>query len=93
MSTAVLNLNNMRDHLKDEQAGKRTVVVALGWERAKVYHGLCFVLGWVLGGYLPWRWNPVSGEEWGVSPSSMPSTSRTHGGCGAAKTRRRWILN
>ena len=47
MSTAVLNLNNMRDHLKDEQAGKRTVVVALGWERAKVYHGLCFVLGWV----------------------------------------------
>ena len=46
MSTAVLNLNNMRDHLKDGQAGKRTVVVALGWERAKVYHVLCFAIGW-----------------------------------------------
>ena len=46
MSTAVLNLNNMRDHVKDEKAGKRTVVVALGWDRAKVYHGVCFVLGW-----------------------------------------------
>ena len=46
MSTAVLNLNNMRDHVKDEKAGKRTVVVALGWDRAKVYHGACFVLGW-----------------------------------------------
>ena len=46
MSAAVLNLNNMRDHVKDEKAGKRTVVVALGWDRAKAYHGACFVLGW-----------------------------------------------
>ena len=46
MSTAVLNLNNMRDHVKDEKAGKRTVVVAMGWDRAKVYHGACFVIGW-----------------------------------------------
>ncbi|MAI23807.1 MAG: 1,4-dihydroxy-2-naphthoate octaprenyltransferase [Crocinitomicaceae bacterium] len=46
MSTAVLNLNNMRDHQKDAEAGKRTVVVALGWDRSKVYHVLCFVLGW-----------------------------------------------
>lgn len=47
MSTAVLNLNNMRDHVKDEQAGKRTLVVAMGWERAKRYHTACFVVGWL----------------------------------------------
>lgn len=47
MSTAVLNLNNMRDHVKDEEAGKRTLVVAMGWERAKAYHAACFVVGWV----------------------------------------------
>tara|TARA_B100001057_G_scaffold492482_1_gene584973 strand:- start:1210 stop:2148 length:939 start_codon:yes stop_codon:yes gene_type:complete len=47
MSTAVLNLNNMRDFNRDADAGKRTVVVALGWHKAKVYHLLCFILGWL----------------------------------------------
>ena len=46
MSTAVLNLNNMRDHKQDAKAGKRTVAVALGWHCAKGYHALCFILGW-----------------------------------------------
>ena len=46
LSTAVLNLNNMRDHVNDAQTGKRTLVVAMGWERAKAYHGACFVVGW-----------------------------------------------
>jgi len=43
-ATAVLNLNNMRDWHGDERAGKRTLVVKLGLERAKIYHTLLIVL-------------------------------------------------
>jgi len=38
LSTAVLNLNNMRDRKNDEQSGKRTLVVILGANAAKIYH-------------------------------------------------------
>ena len=38
LSTAVLNLNNMRDRINDANAGKVTVVVKLGKEKAKKYH-------------------------------------------------------
>jgi 1,4-dihydroxy-2-naphthoate octaprenyltransferase len=37
-STAVLNLNNMRDRINDERSGKRTLVVVMGPNLAKVYH-------------------------------------------------------
>ncbi|TQD34010.1 1,4-dihydroxy-2-naphthoate octaprenyltransferase [Haloflavibacter putidus] len=38
LSTAVLNLNNMRDRISDKNAGKNTLVVKLGAKRAKNYH-------------------------------------------------------
>lgn len=38
LSTAVLNLNNMRDRQSDERSGKITLVVKMGDERAKRYH-------------------------------------------------------
>lgn len=38
LSTAVLNLNNMRDIQNDKLVGKRTVAVILGLKRAKLYH-------------------------------------------------------
>lgn len=38
LSTAVLNLNNMRDCINDEAVGKRTLVVILGLKKAKIYH-------------------------------------------------------
>ncbi len=38
LSVAVLNLNNLRDRIPDEQAGKRTLVVKIGEEFAKYYH-------------------------------------------------------
>lgn len=38
LSTAVLNLNNMRDIKGDGQSGKRTIVVMIGSRKAKVYH-------------------------------------------------------
>jgi 1,4-dihydroxy-2-naphthoate octaprenyltransferase len=38
LSTAVLNLNNMRDRVNDEHAGKNTIVVKIGPVFAKYYH-------------------------------------------------------
>lgn len=38
LSVAVLNLNNLRDRISDEKAGKFTLVVKLGERRAKAYH-------------------------------------------------------
>ena len=37
-STAVLNLNNMRDINGDALSGKRTLVVIMGSQKAKIYH-------------------------------------------------------
>lgn len=62
-ATAVLNLNNLRDHINDERSGKRTLVVKMGFEKAKVYHTGLFVLGWgcllywlISGQHPPARW-------------------------------------
>ncbi|SDR66077.1 1,4-dihydroxy-2-naphthoate polyprenyltransferase [Gramella sp. MAR_2010_147] len=38
LSVAVLNLNNLRDRISDEKAGKITLVVKLGDRKAKDYH-------------------------------------------------------
>jgi 1,4-dihydroxy-2-naphthoate octaprenyltransferase len=38
LSTAVLNLNNMRDQVNDKLSNKNTLVVKLGFNRAKFYH-------------------------------------------------------
>lgn len=48
LSTAVLNLNNMRDIQGDSRAGKRTLVVILGPERARYYHLLLIISAPVL---------------------------------------------
>jgi 1,4-dihydroxy-2-naphthoate octaprenyltransferase len=37
LSTGVLNLNNMRDHKSDAETGKITLVVKMGFEKAKNY--------------------------------------------------------
>lgn len=44
LSTAVLNLNNMRDQIQDKKAGKNTLVVKLGSQKSKIYH-FCLILG------------------------------------------------
>lgn len=38
LSAGVLNLNNMRDRIGDEKAGKNTLVVKMGADKAKNYH-------------------------------------------------------
>ena len=65
LSVAVLNLNNMRDIENDKIAGKNTLVVKMGLEKAKIYHySLIFIalflfvffhrmLGFSLYGYIP----------------------------------------
>mgnify|MGYP001212282251 FL=1 len=47
MCVAVLNLNNMRDHVTDADAGKQTLVVRNGLLWAKRYHTALFVIGWM----------------------------------------------
>ncbi|NGZ89525.1 1,4-dihydroxy-2-naphthoate octaprenyltransferase [Psychroflexus maritimus] len=45
LSTAVLNLNNMRDLVGDKNSNKLTLVVQMGIKKAKVYHSLLILLG------------------------------------------------
>ena len=47
MSMAVLNLNNMRDHENDASSGKITVVVQMGFRRAKIYHFLLLFISFL----------------------------------------------
>lgn len=44
-AVGVLNLNNMRDIVSDEKAGKRTIPVRIGLDKAKIYHTLLLVIG------------------------------------------------
>jgi len=47
LSTGVLNMNNLRDYEADKNAGKNTIVVAMGPRKAKIYH-LFLVIGAML---------------------------------------------
>ena len=47
LSVAVLNLNNMRDIENDRIAGKRTLVVKMGLEKAKKYHFSLFIVSFI----------------------------------------------
>ncbi len=47
LSTAVLNLNNMRDHQSDKASGKNTLVVRMGVGRAKIYHYLLLITAYI----------------------------------------------
>lgn len=43
LSTAVLNLNNMRDYANDAKSGKNTLVVKMGPNLAKLYHATLII--------------------------------------------------
>ena len=47
LSTAVLNLNNMRDINNDAKVGKNTLVVKLGSKKSKKYHYFLIVLAFI----------------------------------------------
>ena len=46
-ASGVLNLNNMRDRISDQKAGKNTIVVKMGAHNAKIYHTALIILGWL----------------------------------------------
>jgi 1,4-dihydroxy-2-naphthoate octaprenyltransferase len=46
-ASGVLNLNNMRDRISDQKAGKNTIVVKMGAYKAKIYHTTLLVIGWM----------------------------------------------
>ncbi|MDX8552754.1 1,4-dihydroxy-2-naphthoate octaprenyltransferase [Tenacibaculum sp. 1B UA] len=48
LSTAVLNLNNMRDRENDAKSGKNTLVVKMGVESAKLYHYFLIVVSFIV---------------------------------------------
>lgn len=48
LSTAVLNLNNMRDIATDQLAGKYTLPLRMGFERSKVYQSVLVLLPFLL---------------------------------------------
>lgn len=58
-STAVLNLNNMRDIENDAKAGKNTLVVKIGYANAKRYH-----YSLILFGFACWVLFLVRTEQW-----------------------------
>jgi len=63
LSTGVLNMNNMRDYEADKNAGKKTIVVAMGVKKAAYYHlflvggaALLTVLYTLLNYHSGWQW-------------------------------------
>lgn len=48
LSTAVLNLNNMRDYFSDKNAVKNTLVVMMGQIKSKYYHAFLISIGVIM---------------------------------------------
>jgi len=48
LAVGVLNLNNMRDLISDQQAGKKTFAVFLGEKKAKIYHLTILIASYLL---------------------------------------------
>ncbi|MFB9058177.1 1,4-dihydroxy-2-naphthoate octaprenyltransferase [Mariniflexile ostreae] len=48
LSTAVLNLNNMRDRISDKKSNKITLAVKLGEQNVKIYHFILVVFALIL---------------------------------------------
>jgi len=63
LSTGVLNMNNMRDYEADKNAGKTTIVVAMGVKKAAYYH-LFLVGGAVLFAIIYTLLNYHSAWQW-----------------------------
>lgn len=46
-SIGVLNVNNIRDMISDREGGRVTVAMQLGTRRARIYHTVLIITGWV----------------------------------------------
>ncbi len=47
LSTAVLNLNNLRDVENDKNSGKQTLIVKIGVKKGKIYHAMLIILAFL----------------------------------------------
>jgi 1,4-dihydroxy-2-naphthoate octaprenyltransferase len=63
LSVGVLNINNIRDYQSDMKASKKTMVVLIGSQWAKLYH-LFLLIGAVITGSLYTLINFKSGYQW-----------------------------
>jgi len=68
LSTAVLNLNNLRDSESDRRSGKNTLVVQMGYQNGIRYHvALCLLAFLSLGGFILLQPAPLS-----LTPALLP---------------------
>jgi 1,4-dihydroxy-2-naphthoate octaprenyltransferase len=70
LATAVLIVNNIRDIDTDAKAGKRTTVVRMGRERARIYFALTLLGAWLC---LPVFWVTGISTVWILLPTVMTS--------------------
>ncbi|HRO85961.1 MAG TPA: 1,4-dihydroxy-2-naphthoate octaprenyltransferase [Niabella sp.] len=54
LSMGVLNINNIRDEASDRLAGKSTLVVKMGVQKAKIYHSIIVVTAIILAVCFTW---------------------------------------
>lgn len=59
-STAVLNVNNLRDYVNDKASGKNSLVVMIGLKKAFVYHVFLVVFPFVCLSFFLW----IKGMPW-----------------------------
>lgn len=81
-ATAILVVNNLRDHLSDTRAGKRTLVVRFGAGFGRFEYGATLLLPYLLIavpplGATPWRWLPWLSLPWALQ--LVRSVSRQSG--------------
>ena len=88
LASAILVVNNVRDLETDRRAGKRTLAVRLGRERARALFVAMVVLAfvtaplpWILGSLSPWLFLSLAGD-----PARGPAD---RGSCGRGPTARR----
>ena len=63
LSTGVLNMNNMRDYEADKNAGKKTIIVAMGPKNGALYHlflvggaAMLAIIYTLINYESPWQW-------------------------------------
>ncbi|WP_421807387.1 1,4-dihydroxy-2-naphthoate octaprenyltransferase [Flagellimonas sp.] len=60
LCVAVLNLNNLRDMVSDKKHGKITLVVKMGFDRGKIYHGFLIITALICFSVFIW----LEGWDW-----------------------------
>lgn len=64
LSTAVLNINNMRDEASDRKVNKKTMAVILGSQKVKIYHISLLLIGFITAlmyALMQWKYTEVYG--------------------------------